>query len=488
MKFINMDIKKFFLLFVIFGNFSFSSQIKILNSYRTVSKLFFGVNSLYWIDNDRTRNDPEYISALKAAKVSIIRYPGGEVADNFDWKSNRLNNPRAYPYSKEKCSYKKRMNFDEFVEWKDKIGSKAILVVNLEEGFIEGNLKKAAKKAAEWVKYSNIEKKYNIKYWEIGNESYHLGTRYPLTAKEYAKALKLFSREMKKVDPTIKIGAVGPWDYRKVPIVEYLPKRKVEELRSVKSFKERKRLAKSLKRQYRNQRVKEWKKSWWEVIAEEASGSFDFAVIHRYTNRRIHDRDLRKPLRCDRPVLKLRSFLEKITGKDYPIALTEYNVGRRSAQGLSSTALNLTLAEMIGDYLKAGVDIGNYWPLRLKDKRAMFSLRNMKKRSPYFVFKSFSSYCGDLILKASSTNPMIYVLASKNIKKKELIIFVINKQKFTDDVSIYFPIETKISNILELNNSYYPDKLGKSSLDGFKKKFRTIVDPLSLTIMIFKYQ
>lgn len=463
----------------------YSTSIKIYGEYKNISPLFFGINSLYWIDNDKTRNNIEYVNALKNAQVSIIRYPGGEVADNFDWKTNRLYDRSAYPYSKKKDAYKKRMDFDEFVKWKDKIGAKAILVVNLEEGFLEGDLKKAAKKAAEWVRYANIEKKYNIKYWEIGNESYHLGTRYPLTAKEYAQALKLFSREMKKVDPTIKVGAVGPWDYKKVPILEYLPKRKVEELRSLKSFKERKRLAKRLKRQYRKQKIKERKKSWWQVIAEEASGSFDFAVIHRYTNRRIRDKDLKKPLRCDEPVFMLRSFLRAKTGKTYPIALTEYNVGRKSGRRLSKIALSLTLAEMMGDYLKAGVHIANYWPVRLKDKRTMFGPLDMGEKPPYYVFKALSDNIGEYLIHAKSDDNMVYTIASCS-EASELNLFIVNKKIAKEKIKLHLKKSEFLKKIYEISDENLVLHSSKNIKPmKLKKNSAIYISPLSITILKF---
>jgi len=479
----------FFVLSMLFSVLLHSAQIKVFNGNKPVSKLFFGVNSLYWIDNDATRNNPKYITALKNANVSIIRYPGGEVADNFDWMSNRLDNPNAFPYSRDKYSYIKRMDFDEFIKWKDKINAKAILVVNLEEGFIDGDLKKAAKKAAEWVRYANIEKKYHIKYWEIGNESYHLGTRYPLTAEEYAQALKLFSHEMKKVDPTIKIGANGPWDYKKVPILEYLSKQQVDRLRSLRSFKERKRLARRLRRQVRrNIQKKGWKQSWWKIVAEEAPESFDFAVIHRYTNIRKRDKDLRKPLRCDIPVFKLRNFLEELTGRNYPIALTEYNVAKRSAQGMSQISLSLTLAEMIGDYLKSGVIIANYWPMRLRDNRAMFTVNDIRKRFPYYVFDAFSTNIGNTIMEANSDDPMIYVLAGKNTEKKEFIIYLINKNNRLENIKITLPFRCKIISLVRIDKcNLQLHRVGVYGGSSYKRIHNSVLAPLSLTILKFKY-
>ena len=65
--------------------------------------------------------------------------------------------------------------------------------------------------AVEWVRYANVTKKYAVKYWEIGNESYHSGSYNGIApdASTYANDLADFARAMKAVDPTIRIGANG---------------------------------------------------------------------------------------------------------------------------------------------------------------------------------------------------------------------------------------------------------------------------------------
>ncbi|MBN1576895.1 MAG: hypothetical protein JW913_10100 [Chitinispirillaceae bacterium] len=60
--------------------------------------------------------------------------------------------------------------------------------------------------AAAWVFYANIVKKYNIRFWEIGNEpdgAWEDGG--PVTARMYAEKFLLFSKAMKKIDPSIKV-------------------------------------------------------------------------------------------------------------------------------------------------------------------------------------------------------------------------------------------------------------------------------------------
>ena len=76
-----------------------------------------------------------------------------------------------------------------------------------------------AREAAAWVEYCNGDetteggrarikngrvKPYNVKYWEMDNEMHRW-----FTDEEYAEACVLYSRAMKAVDPTIKIGMIS---------------------------------------------------------------------------------------------------------------------------------------------------------------------------------------------------------------------------------------------------------------------------------------
>jgi hypothetical protein len=80
--------------------------------------------------------------------------------------------------------------------------------------------------AASWVEYSNVTRKYGVKWWEIGNEEYipgHLDQHTvangfpngPNNRYTYGATEPLFYRAMKQVDPTINIGipVTGPTAY-----------------------------------------------------------------------------------------------------------------------------------------------------------------------------------------------------------------------------------------------------------------------------------
>ena len=60
--------------------------------------------------------------------------------------------------------------------------------------------------AAAWVHYANIQKKYGIRYWQVGNEmdgDWEEGG--PVSARMYAEKYLAFARAMKRVDSTILV-------------------------------------------------------------------------------------------------------------------------------------------------------------------------------------------------------------------------------------------------------------------------------------------
>ena len=54
--------------------------------------------------------------------------------------------------------------------------------------------------AAKWVQYVNVEKKYGVRYWEIGNEDWD-------NPYLYRHVVEIFSRKMRQVDPSIVLIA-----------------------------------------------------------------------------------------------------------------------------------------------------------------------------------------------------------------------------------------------------------------------------------------
>ncbi|MFE2277514.1 cellulose binding domain-containing protein [Streptomyces sp. NPDC059454] len=162
-----------------------------------------GVNTAIW---DSHMNDPEVADLMKAADVGAMRYPGGSYADIYHWETHTAPGGYVAPGT----------DFDSFMGTVRATGAQPILIANYGSGTPE--------EAAGWVRYANVTKDYDAKYWEIGNEIYgngHYGNGWEhdehedKSPREYARQVRAYAEAMKAVDPTIRIGAVlttpGHW-------------------------------------------------------------------------------------------------------------------------------------------------------------------------------------------------------------------------------------------------------------------------------------
>ena len=198
-----------------------------------VSNHPIGINLDYFMDDDHYLNPARRTAdAMKAMGVKYLRYPGGNKADFYFFSKP--------PYEKSVPTLARTgpdatggrgkmlhdfkefkfdvLDFDEFILMCKEVGAEPVLVVAADEYLVDypvGNLSSTRKQlidhAVEWVKYSNIKKKYNVKYWMIGNESWGPENKNS-TAEIYATDVVAFSKAMKAVDPAIHIVPNGNSD------------------------------------------------------------------------------------------------------------------------------------------------------------------------------------------------------------------------------------------------------------------------------------
>ncbi|MFN8550453.1 MAG: hypothetical protein U0103_03105 [Candidatus Obscuribacterales bacterium] len=192
---------------------------------RTIPKELFGTN-IEWLNHlqqvfDVKQNavDSAVENFSKEMRVSLIRFPGGTFADYYHWKAGvgpvgKRQPQKAVINDGEFVNY---FGTDELMQFCKDIGAHALLTINM----ITDN----EKNAAAWVDYcnnpNNTERAqnghptpYTVSLWELGNESYMKAdnpkTRESsLSPEEYAQRCTSFISEMKKVDPSIKVAAIG---------------------------------------------------------------------------------------------------------------------------------------------------------------------------------------------------------------------------------------------------------------------------------------
>ncbi len=232
---------------------------------------------------------------------------------------------------------------DDFIDFCRQTGSEAIVTVNYAASRYESP-QYAADMAARWVKYFNIDKKFKVRYWEVGNEVYgpwEEGNKMQgvsqLTGDVYGKDFRVIAAAMKKVDPDIYIGAVavdtddgGDWT----------------------GF--------------------HW---WMKGLLPQLKGQADFLILHQYFMWPFNGDTYSNP---KNEVLfgnlqKLGSAKESeekmvynyAPGEmDIPVALTEFNLVNASPPQSIQLINGLFTAEVLGEAAKTGYVATNYWDLK----------------------------------------------------------------------------------------------------------------------------
>lgn len=177
-----------------------------------------------------------YLPIVSGLGPTLLRFPGGLSANFYIWHRG------IGPFSSRKRMTDRPgavdplIGTDEFLLLCEELGAEAMITVNLNRASGVSPLqmllrsdsfyRENAAVAADWVEYCNAPndgsnprggkdwaaeraanghaEPYGVKYWELGNELQDL------PVEMYQKAVRIFSREMRAADPSIRIGALTP--------------------------------------------------------------------------------------------------------------------------------------------------------------------------------------------------------------------------------------------------------------------------------------
>lgn len=189
-----------------------------------------GINLNFIMDGGRFPNPQTSVAgAITKMGTKYLRYPGGEKSDLYlfsipPYDESHVTTARTigledYPgiFNNGELVYDP-LDFDEFMQICQVAGAEPILVVAADNYLrISGKGERVFSRqelinhATEWVRYANIKKKYNVRYWMIGNESWN-NNNVNSTVDIYARDVIDFSKAMKAVDPSILIIPNGDSD------------------------------------------------------------------------------------------------------------------------------------------------------------------------------------------------------------------------------------------------------------------------------------
>ena len=387
---------------------------------------FFGVCLVYFKQTDKEMEAYPIEQYLKDMKCGVLRYPGGTVADNFDWRKSASLDIKRGPKVVDPSS----MTTDGFISLCRRIGAEPLICVNSEVGFF-ADVDSAANMAANWVKYCNIEKGYNIKYWEIGNEPYY---EFRFTPVEYGLLFKKVAKAMRKVDPSIKICAVGEWNY------EFSGNREMVDpsFRSMIADMQYRLETESdpgftreqLKTMYPNNGVKN---NWWQKLIDVAGEDIDVVSVHWYYNlNQLTNMESLYQSLWDR----IYSMAPK--GKKYEMIMTEWSL--HESKNTFGMERALTVAEASCKSIGAGVTKAAYWPLHyngMHDKKGLLKDATMLPQANYKLLKFMANNIGRYQVDIASKSATPYAFASVN-DEGDIFLYLINRTNVAVTTSVNF--------------------------------------------------
>jgi len=160
----------------------------------------------------------DVIEEIRTLGVPIVRYPGGNFVSGYNWLDGvgpKQERPRVLDKAWNSINTN-QFGTDEFMMWCKAVGTQPLMGLNLGTGTSE--------QAAALVEYCNVEKgtrwsdlrrkhgfaqPHNVQHWCLGNEMdgpWQIGH---MTATEYGLKAADSARQMRYVDPSLKLVACG---------------------------------------------------------------------------------------------------------------------------------------------------------------------------------------------------------------------------------------------------------------------------------------
>ncbi len=321
-----------------------------------VSRLSFGTNIGPW-----TTIPLDTADDAAAAGLTWLRFPGGEWGDHNDLTGAQI---------------------DAYIAQCRALGAQPAISVRLLGGSPE--------RAAALVRYVNIEKKYDVRYWSIGNEPTLYATRDQVdydTAR-HNREWRAMALAMRAVDPTIQL--VGPdihqFDVSGGP---------------------------------RDAAGRQWLREFLQANGDLVS----VVAIHRYPfpKQPSDPSPTAADLRANSPewdalIPALRSIIRDVTGHDLPVAVTEVNSNWTGAARGDATpdtlASAIWWADVLGRLIQQRTDQVGHFAIYGPGRQGWGLIEKFKVRPAYYVFQLYGRFGSELIY-SSSADPLVALFAAR---------------------------------------------------------------------------
>ena len=160
----------------------------------------------------------EVIAALKQMRFGVLRFPGGNFVSSYEWRYGIGDIDRRPPIFDPVWSavQPNDVGTDEFLTLCRLLGVDPYITVNAGFGdawsareLVEYTNGATFTPMGKWRAENGHPRPYDVKFWGVGNEpwgDYQMGS---MSLPQFELKHNLFAREMRKVDPSIKLIAGG---------------------------------------------------------------------------------------------------------------------------------------------------------------------------------------------------------------------------------------------------------------------------------------
>lgn len=387
---------------------------------KELSPFMTGFNMSYYHDKDQLWADGKLATGLTEVKTKLLRYPGGAETSYFHWQYPGCPgymdvwNPTHNIDKDEISAITENMDTDEFISLCNTIGAEPILGINILSGVVNNKLDESLQEAKDWVTYCK-SKGYEVKYWYLDNEVDHDTSYAQITTEEYARIINQFSKELKAIDPDIKL------------IISMLG----------------------------NATLEKYKK-----IIELAANSFDMIDIHYYYGWDIAEwskwLSQRPMINTDtnmsytKEISTLTSYIKKCSNPDIDVVSLEWNIAPTKAGIISDYKQALMQTEMFQQFLASDLKMACIWPLIWNVDEGTFpSIFNQHDYTPtplYQILKLYSEVLGHKQVFSISSD--LRIVPQCVVGDKSSWVCAINKSKYELPVKIEMRGNRQCSNAI----------------------------------------
>lgn len=371
----------------------------------TIDKRIFGSN-LEWFNDggglasaDATRRDALGNLAANSGQT-VYRFPGGTLSDYYHWVDGTgpVASRPVRPHYTDSASSANNFGSPEFFNFLRKTGAQGLITVNAGTG--------TAQEAAAWVDYANsavnarrqadgFASPIGVKLWEVGNELYYPGNAGPnvsVTPEVYAGRFNEYADAMRRVDPTIKVLALGIADAHVGP-------------------------------------ASPWASTWTETVLRYSASRIDMIAVHNSyfpilqqvqqpPVGTVYPALWAAPEAVDRSLTSLESLIARYEGtRKIGIAITEWGALFSTPYAdpywvdhSKTMGSGVFIARMLQVYMQhPKVQMANHFKFTDNSIMGLVSADNQRAKVPYYVMQLMARYTGTTRIKSTlSSAPQTY--------------------------------------------------------------------------------